>query len=201
MSTTITRIYDTYGNAMSAMAELKKNGFGDARVALFSNASNSGAAPGSSGEGMGAALAAMGIPASDAKTYSDFVASGKSIVVSKPVFGAGARAVAIMDSHGPTQGLVAKSSYTAAPQSPGTPLSSALGLPVLWPDATPFASFWKMPTLMKSGPVFSNWLTFPTLIKGDGGPWFLFGAPKLVDSPTLISSMFNLPVLWRPKAS
>ena len=40
MSTIVTRIYETYGDALSATNELARNGFGKDAVSLVSNAPN-----------------------------------------------------------------------------------------------------------------------------------------------------------------
>lgn len=204
MSTTITRVYDTYGNALRAVNELKRIGYGDASVALFSDATNSGEVAHASGGGdqLVATLGGWGVPAGDAAGLAGHVGQGKSLVVAKAALGAATRAIAIVDRFGPNEDKVGAKSYYSSSyliaEKDRTPLSSALNWPLLWSDSTPFSKFWNMPALSASGLNLSKWLNLPTLVSRKEGGGFTFGMPKLFESPDMLSAAFNLPSLWNP---
>ena len=199
MSTTIPRIYDSYGDALNAANELKKNRFRDDEISLISNAPNreiGGAAD------PAMAIADAGIPADDVAAFAAVVADGKSLLVVRAVWGAAAKAVGIVDSHGPSEKGVGRREYYASSladktdDDPFSDFTPTFGFPTLLDDAAPFSRFWNLPLLLDDSTPFSNWLTFPTLRTG-----YTFGEPKLIDAPDLFSRELRAPTLWNKSIS
>jgi len=205
MSTTITRIYDSYGNALRAVNALKKIGYGAACVTLFSDATNSGETAHSSADGgngeLVAAIGGWGITSGDAKDLAGYLGQGKSLVIAKAELGAAVRAMSILDRNGPNAEKLGANSYyqsSALPDDADRTWSEALGLPTLSADATPFSTFWYLPTLISSGAGLSKWLNWTEVLSWEKRPRFTFGVPKLFNSPAPLSAAYNIPTLWNP---
>ena len=195
MSTLITRIYEAYGDALSAVNELKRNQFGSA-VHLISLAPNDAAA---SGETLEDRILKAGIPQADVAAFAAAVQQGQSLIVVNAVMGVALKATAILNAHNPrTDALESKDYYVSTVQR-GSPLSSILGLPVLSRDPTPFATFWNMPSLVKSATPLSNFFSIPSLWRQPSSETTLFGFPKLLRSKQTLSSWYNLPLLVNSK--
>ena len=74
MSTIVTRIYETYGDALSATNELARNGFGKDAVSLVSNAPNR-EADADAAEGSASAIETFGIPTREAGAWPAGIAA------------------------------------------------------------------------------------------------------------------------------
>jgi len=192
MSTLITRIYEAYGDALSAVSELKKNRFGDSAVHLISMAPNDA---GEAGLSLEDRIIAAGVPAADASSFGKAIQQGYSLVTVRAVMGVGQKATAILNAHNPMQDAVERKDYYVSTIDEGTPLSSFLGLPVLLRNPTPFATFWNMPSLVRSSSPLSNWFSMPTLWRQPSTETTFFGIPKLIRSKQTFSSWYNLPLL------
>jgi len=192
MSTLITRFYEAYGDALSAVNELKRNKFGGDAVHLISLAPNDA---GASGETLEERIVKAGVPAGDAAAVAASIQQGYSLIAVRAVMGVGLKATAILNAHNPVQNAVGSKDYYVSTVDDGTPLSSVFGLPVLMRDPTPFATFWNMPSLVKSATPFSNWFSIPSLWRQPSSETTLFGFPKLLRSKQTLSSWYNLPLL------
>jgi hypothetical protein len=96
MSTLITRFYEAYGDALSAVNELKRNKFGDA-VQLISLAPNDAAAS----ETLEDRILKAGVPQADVAAFAAAVRQGHSLIVVKAVMGVALKATAILNAHKP----------------------------------------------------------------------------------------------------
>ena len=192
MSTLITRIYEAYGDALSAVSELKKNRFGDSAITLISMAPND---PSETGVSLEDRILQAGVPAADVGAFAASVRQGGSLVAVKAVMGVGLKATAIMNAHNPMQGAVERKDYYVSTVDRGTPLSSVMGLPVLARDPTPFATFWNMPSLVRCSTPLSNFFSLPSLWRQPSSETTFFGFPKLIRSKETFSSWYNLPLL------
>ena len=197
MSTIITRMYETYGDALSAVNDLKKNRIEDGDIELFSKAPNEEAVPSESAAadgGMVAAITKIGVPASDAQAFAALVSQNHSLVVVQAPMGIAKKATTILDRNSPMAGAVNRKEYYRSASEPGAPLSSMFGWPVLITDATPFSRFWNMPAISRatSSPL-SSWLGIPTIWSGRVGDRGWFGMPKLISKDATFSSLYNLP--------
>jgi len=195
MSTLITRIYEAYGDALSAVNELKRNQFGSA-VHLISLAPNDDTAP---GETLEDRIFKAGIPQADVAAFAAAVQQGQSLIVVNAVMGVALKATAILNAHNPRTDAVESKDYYVSTVQRGSPLSSILGLPVLSRDPTPFATFWNMPSLVKSATPLSNFFSIPSLWRQPSSETTLFGFPKLLRSKQTLSSWYNLPLLVNSK--
>ena len=193
MSTTIPRIYETYGGALEAANELKTKGFRDAEISLISNASNreEGAV-----EDLSSEIAKAGIPADDVAAFAAVVDAGKSLLVVRAVWGAAVKAIGVVDRHGPSEAGVGRPEYYASKSDDPSIFFSTFGLAMLSNDATPFSRFWNLPLLSSDPTPFSSMFTLPTLWTG-----FLFGIPKLLSSGTIFSDELRIPVLLKSRSS
>ncbi len=192
MSTLITRIYEAYGDALSAVNELKRNRFGDNAIHLISMAPND---PSEAEMTLEDRIIKAGVPAGDAGVFAAAIREGHSLVAVRAVMGVGLKATAILNAHNPKQGAVERKDYYVSTVDQGTPLSSVFGLPVLLRDPTPFATFWNMPSLVRSSTPLSNWFSVPTLWRQPSTETTFFGFPKLLRSKQTLSSWYNLPLL------
>ncbi len=193
MSTTISRIYETYGNALDAVNELKTKGFRDDEISLISNASNREAGP---VEDISAEIAKAGIPSDDVSAFAAVVDAGKSLLVVRAVWGAAAKAIQIVDRDGRAEDGVGRKEYYASKLNDTSPFSSTFGLAMLWNDAAPFSRFWNLPLLTSDPTPFSSAFTLPTLWNG-----FLFGIPKLLSDGAIFSNELRIPLLLKSRSS
>ena len=177
MSTLITRIYEAYGDALSAVNELKKNRFGDTAIHLISMAPND---PSEAGLSLEERIVKAGIPAGDAAGFAASIQQGHSLLAVNAVMGVALKATAIMNAHNPMTGAVERKDYYVSTVQQGTPFSSIFGLPVLLSDPTPFATFWNMPSLVKSATPLSNFFSIPSLWRQPSTETTFFGFPKLL---------------------
>jgi len=205
MTTMISRIYANRGRVESALAELHHAGYRD--VHRF------GGDPETDPSAEVAAMRALGLSASVAAQNAEKLASGHVLVVVFAPFGKALRATQILDQYGP----VARSEAAAAPTAPSlgrddaTPLSTALGLPVLARTRHPFESTFGISSLTSPGwfatgafgfgrpnpAPFSSLLGLPLLAQGATPLSSLFGLSCLTRSATPLSSLLGLPLLSR----
>lgn len=193
MSTTIPRLYDTYGNALDAANALKARGFRESEFDLISTAPNREAGPVAD---ISQEIGKAGIPAEDVGAFADAVSAGKSLLVVRAVWGAAVKAIAAVDSHNPTGEAVGRREYYASKSNDKSIFSATFGLPMLLSDPAPFSKFWNLPTLSSDATPFSSMLTLPTLWSG-----FLFGIPKLLSDGALFSNELRIPVLLKSRSS
>ena len=188
MSTIIPRFYDTYGNALDAVAQLRQSGYRDDEISLISTAPNR--EPGEETD-PATAIAKAGIPRDDVAAFADVVHQGKSLLLVRAVWGAAVKAIGIVDSHAPSLTNVGRREYSSAHLAgERSKFSLTFGWPMLINDASPFSNFWKWPLLSSNATPFSSMFSWSTLKSG-----YTFGAPKLINKATLFSDELRLPTL------
>ena len=156
MTDAIVRLYETEQQARDAYAKLKQEGFPDNRIFLVaSSPATAVTADGEEAEAgdaaaatqaaaeldkarldmAAAALAAGTVMSTNARVYLDGLRQGRSLVVCDAPFGSARLAIHLMDSFGPVDLGPLPSADTVRQErqraTSGTPLSAALGLPVL----------------------------------------------------------------------
>lgn len=190
MSTIIPRIYESYGSALDAATELKKNGYRDDEIALISNAPNR--EPGAD-EDAATAIRKAGIPAADVSPFADVVEQGKSLLVVRAVWGAAVRAIGIVGRHAPVDSAIGRREYYVPSRTgDNAKFSLTFGWPMLINDPSPFSSFWKWPLLSNNATPFSTMFSLSTLRSG-----YIFGTPKLIKDGALFSKELRIPVLLK----
>ena len=190
--TIIPRIYDTYGAALDAVAQLKKNGYRSDEISLISTAPNR--EPGDDTD-PATAIAKAGIPKNDVAAFVDVVRQGKSLLVVRAVWGAAVKAIGIVDSHAPSVANIGRREYTTAHLGgERAKFSLTFGWPMLLNDASPFSNFWKWPLLSSNPTPFSSMFSWSTLKSG-----YTFGPPKLINKSSLFSDELRIPVLLDEK--
>jgi hypothetical protein len=187
MSTIIPRLYDTYGNAVEAVNDLKKGRYRDDEITLISNASNRES---DVADDTATVIAKTGIPPDDAAAFAAVVDEGKSLVVVRAVFGAAARAITIVNRHSPLNLGVGSREYSTTKPSEKSPYIMDFGFAMLINDPAPFSNYWKLPLLLNDPAPFSKMFTWPTQWKG-----FVFGVPKLTSDSAPFSTWLGWPVL------
>ncbi|WP_395684877.1 hypothetical protein [Aestuariivirga sp.] len=192
MSHEISRMYASPDTARKAADELKEEGFGDVFVVT----------PPASGDTPASAIAAQiaqgRVLLADARIYAKGVAAGGSLVTVHAPFGSGMLATSILESHGPiASGMPEPEPETIWDEA--TPLSSAMMIPVLLPDATPMSKVIGFSPLMSNDCGASEAIGLPLLTDGKApeGRW---GMPFLINNPAPLSSLVGLPLLkpFRP---
>jgi hypothetical protein len=103
MSTLVTRIYEAYGDALSAVNELKQNRFGDKSVHLISMAPND---PSQEGRSLEDRIIEAGVPAADVPAFAALIQQGHSLVAVNAVMGVALKATAILNAHNPMAGAL-----------------------------------------------------------------------------------------------
>jgi hypothetical protein len=134
-------------------------------------------------------------PVSEA--YADQLAKGGTLIGVQPMFGAASKAARILDSVPSVETGIEREHATSTVDwsSNATPVSNALGWPVLLDHDASISETWRIgPLLTEGGPIFS-WFGF-RLLSDDGAPVSkMFGIPVLLDNPTPLSSKLGVPVL------
>jgi hypothetical protein len=204
MTTMISRMYASRRRVEMAVAELANAGYRD--VHRFGTGEGE-APPDRPAEVQG--LRAIGLPQSTAEALADRLMSGNALVVVFAPFGKALAAQRILDSHEPVDGGVTAPAAMSAAASDATPLSSALGLPVLAKTQLPIQATFGMPSLTGGGwfatgafgfgranpAPFSSALGMPLLSKGATPLSSMIGMGCLSSNPTPLSSLVGMPVL------
>ena len=206
MSTTIARVYESYGDALDASNELKTKGFRDRSIDLISKASNVSSV---AAENFSTEIGSAGIPSDDVPALATAVDEGKSLLVVRAGWGMAVKAMKVTGRHNPSDAreyyvpefVVEGSKSTTVSTSVSFLVSSWLNIPLLISGASPFSSMFGWRVLIDDAAPLSRMLNWPTLKNGFtfGEPklkqGFTFGEPKLSSSATVFSDALNLPVL------
>lgn len=186
MTETISRIYQVRENADAAAAELKKAGFADRAINVVASAE----AP---DEQVLAQIRQGGVVAAHADVYAERIKRGETLVSVQAQFGCGGWATEILEKHSPADTGLAEQGYEKAPPDPAAPLSSAYGWRVLINNPAPLSSSLGLPVLFTRRPprkpnseLVDNSAPFSKLI----------GQPVLIDRPAILSSRLGWRVLW-----
>ncbi len=218
----IVRMFDTHENASAAAAALQRAGFtdlhsvaGQGTAAKGAGARKGAAASASMSFDNIVALIAMGnILKSEARGYAEGVSRGKSLVIVHPPFGRAVRAIKIMNQFGAIDSGADEPIHRPNSWDEATPMSCALGMPVLIKDdPAPFSRFWGLSPLagnsfslssllgmrLLSNPK-SNWTSsfgFPLLSRPKSNWTTSFGLPLLSKSQGGWTKSFGLPLLTK----
>ena len=132
---------------------------------------------------------------SDAVILAEGIQKGGTLVTVHAVFGAAARALDILDKHGPIASGLPSKRHPTVTWDEAAPVSSALMLPTRCDDPTVFATYSGMPTLMDGNASVSAAVGLPLLADQKSTLSEKFGLPLLSDNPAPLSSLFNIPLL------
>jgi len=188
MTTTISRMYASHGQAMAAVAELENYGFGRGDIHVVGHPGTPGAESGAADAVMAALLKAYVLRA-HAKVFAEGILRGGTLVVVHAPFGSAEAARTALDSAGPVDSGVPEPKPDYIDWDEAAPLSSGLQLPVLSRDPTPCSNFWGLPVLTRSQSSWSELASPHFTFSG------MFGMGLLSRNPAPLSSMFGLKVL------
>lgn len=228
MANSVVRIYDTEQKARDAVRKLVEDGYPEGSIFLVTP--GAGGVEGEEGGGapvadsLVAAIKAGQLMAEHADIYAERVQRGRSLVVVPAAFGYARRAAEIMETCAPVDTDI------ELPQDPydwniGTPLSSAVCLPVLARNRpAPLSGLIGLTPIVRGQATFGTLASstffpssfFKLLTKGPAplsstfglkllttkkGVWASsFGLPLLSRGAAPLSSMFGLPLLSRSAA-
>jgi hypothetical protein len=202
MTVITTRIYDTPQNAKGAVTKLKKSRVADDQIAVV-------AAEGKSPADVAAAIAAIGIPAANAKTLAESVSRGNTLVAVCPLFGKAFEAAEIMDSFSPVEGCELSTGNLPTDGSPAlsgaagwatlssesTPLSKAMNWKLLSDNAFPASKLFGWAMLSKSKFPASSSFSWNLLSDSKFPASSTFSWKLLLDNPTPLSSKYGWALL------
>ncbi len=191
----IVRMYASPEKARSVVSALIADGFAEELITLVTERSTPPAnAPASakSDDPILSSILAGYVLKAHAKIYASAIRRGQALVIVRPEFSSGARAEYLMDAGGPVDTGVSTDHERLPLWDDAAPLSSALHLPVLATGAAPLSAFFVLPTITRRGGTLCSALGISELADSDT---YLFGAPKLSDSPAPLSSMLRIPLL------
>jgi hypothetical protein len=196
MSTTVARLYPSYGGALEAYNDINSHGFHRDEIDLISRDANTQE---SEIKDLDAEISRAGIPADKVAAYAAAIDEGKSLLVVRAAFGAAKKAIRLADEGASETdplnaefyvSTFATSSVQDASDISHFSLSAYLGIPLLISDATPFSRFWNLPVLLRDAAPFSSFFSWPTLSHG-----FTFGEPKLINNGAAFSDELRIPTL------
>ncbi len=124
----ITRLFHNHDDALAAVADLTNAGFKPAHIHVVT-AAQSGR--------LVATQTRLGIGEETAKKYADVIEAGGALVVLDAPFGTAIQARQVLESAHPAG---ASSAYHGDEWNDDLPVSSALGLPTLWPKGSVVSS-------------------------------------------------------------
>lgn len=219
MAQVISRLYDSGKQLAAIENDLKTNNFAYAIV------SGSQFGRSASADDVIAAIRQAQVSRGDAGVYADYVGKGGVVVAVQAEFGAGAKAVAILDRYGPNAISIGRSS-SATEFDTATPFSNLLhapaltkgpfkshsgdwllvdsgktfsGRPLVITSTGPYQSFSGKPLLLVSSGPYKSFSGTPLLLNTSGPYKSYSGVPLLINNPTPLSSWLGLPVLSKRK--
>lgn len=193
MSHEISRMYASHEAATNAADALREEGFDEIYV-VFGNA---GKKTRTSVENFAQQIARSMIHMDDARIYAEVMAKGGSLVTVHAGFGSGVVATEILESFEPIDSGIS----APAPEpmwDEATPLSCAMGLPVLLDDPAPFSRMWNIAPLTRSSFHLTESLGMPMMSRNASMGEGRWGLKFLSDNPAPLSSLLGLPVLTKP---
>lgn len=191
MAQTIIRAFESLDRAQAAAAELENNrtlSFRDVHVV-------------SAGEGgpdsLTEALCRVMVLKSQARTVAGALPSGAAVVVVHAPFGTARMAIEMLDKRDQIASGLAEERSLGPGWDDATPMSCALGMPVLLSAGASFSKFWGLPLLVRSGRTTSSGFGLREL-KATPARWsHSLGLPLLSNKAAPLSSMLGLPLLKR----
>ena len=193
MSHTISRMYGTPGQAMSAKAALEEEDYSDVHLV-------SGASAGASIDEIVAAIIKGNVLKSHARVYAAGISKGGSLVTVHAPFGGAARAARILGKFSPVESGISEPESQLMLWDGATPMSCILQMPVLLEDPVPFSRFWNVPPLSAGSFSLSSLLGIPLLTKA-ASRYSSFGIPLLSNNATPLSSLLGMPTISGPRSA
>ena len=193
MTQTINRIYATTDSATAAVSQLRTNGYQADEIHVVRPADFD--AGKNSTDEIVSAITKGNVVRSDAVILAEAIQKGGTLVTVHAIFGAAAKALDILDSHGPIASGLPSKRHPTATWDEDAPLSSALMLPTTFDDPTVFATYSGLPTLIDSNASASACVGIPTLGDHRTSLSAMLGLPLLSDNPAPLSSLFKIPLL------
>lgn len=192
MTQIITRMFGTQEDAARAVALLKENRFGDVHLVARPAAD---AAAGTADDGIAAALAKAGIPASEAETCAAAVRGGATLVTVHAPFGYAVSAMNILARCNPIEGDgPSREPRAVVDWQDAAPLSNAVGMPVLLDHNWSLSSLLDLTILSKGSPFYS-WFGFSLLSNNPAPLSSKLGMALLSDNPAPLSAKAGMALL------
>lgn len=193
MSQTISRMYKTPGEAVSAKAALEEEDYSDVHLV-------SGDSVGASIDEIVAAIIKGYVLKSHARVYAEGISKGGSLVTVHAPFGGAARAMRILDKFSPIDSGISEPESHVMEWDEATPMSCILQMPVLLEDPAPFSRFWNVPPLSSGSFALSSLFGMPLLTKAAPRS-SSFGIPLLIGNAAPLSSLLGLPTISRQRSA
>ena len=193
MTQTINRIYASADQATAAVTELRRNGYQADEIHVVGPTDFD--AGKNSSDDIVVAITKGYVLRSDAVILAEGIQKGGTLVTVHAVFGAAARALDILDKHGPIASGLPSKRHPTVTWDEAAPVSSALMLPTTCDDPTPFATYSGLPTLADSDTYASAAAGVPLLTNPRASLSEKLGLPLLSDNPAPLSSLLKLPLL------
>lgn len=192
MSQTISRMYGTPGQAISAKAALEEEDYSDVHLVLGDSAN-------ASIDEIVAAIIKGNVLKSHALIYATGISKGGSLVTVHAPFGGAARAERILGKFSPVESGVSEPESQLMLWDDATPMSCILQMPVLLEDPVPFSNFWNVSPLTSGSFSLSSALGIPLLTKAVSRS-SSFGVPLLSRNATPLSSLLRIPTISRQRS-
>lgn len=153
MAQTIARIYANQDTAQAALTALRDRGFrADATHLIARPETPEGTSPDAEAphDPVLAAITKIGVAPQHAGIYAERVHRGEALVAVEAQFGTAQFATTVLEGANPVSVTLPEVEYSSGVNwVSAAPLSSALGIPVLLPDATPLSNLLKWPSLKR----------------------------------------------------
>jgi len=189
MSQTISRMYGTPEQAMSAKAALEEHDYTDVHLVSGDGASTSI-------EDIVAAIVQGQVLRSHARVYAAGISRGGSLVTVHAPFSGAAKAMRILDKFSPIESGMSEPDSRIMPWDEATPMSCILQMPVLLDDPAPLSRFWNVSPLAGGSFSLSSLFGMPLLTQAVPRSTS-FGLPLLSKNPAPLSSLLGIPTISR----
>ena len=193
MSQTISRMYETPGQAANAKAALEQEDYSDVHLV-------SGESAGASIDEIVAAITKGNVLKSYARVYAEGISKGRSLVTVHAPFGGAARAARILGKFNPVESGISEPESQLMLWDDATPMSCILQMPVLLEDPVPFSTFWNVPPLAGGSFSLSSLFGIPLLTKAASRSTS-FGIPLLSRNAAPLSSLLGIPTISRSRSA
>jgi hypothetical protein len=189
MSTPIVRLFADESRAREALLALREARFAQDDITLLLPAQVAGADAANSLDSLVSAILGTSAPRGGAKACADAVRAGEAMVAVRAPWGLSLAAIRALEQPGGARDPMPVAREATLTVEDGTPLSSALRLPVLLRKAPmPLSDLFGLEDLAPSKPILGNLVSHR---------FTLFGEPRPSRSAAPLSSLFGLPTLTR----
>lgn len=192
MAQTIIRAFDSLERAQAAAAELENN-----RALAYKDVHVVAAGPDAGPDSLTEALCRVMVLKAQARAVAAALPSSGAVVVVHAPFGTARMAIEMLDKRDPIDAGLPEERSLGPGWDDATPMSCALGMPVLLSEGASFSKFWGLPLLVRSGRTTSSGFGLREL-KATPARWsHSLGLPLLSNKAAPLSSMLGLPLLKR----